>query len=332
MTRSLWFLTVSPVVVDGHIDPLSRVLSLVTIVEARPSRLLASGAWAVRYEGKPEVSFGYVRRGSVWLSQDGGERRRLDAGDCFVLAGGDAWTLGSDPDIEPGDGAAVCATNEDGTAVIGAGDDVCIEGGQIALDPAGSRLLFAVLPPLTMLRREDPNAVAVREALERFFAEAGSTRLGAALVSGHLGHIICVAALRAALQEPRGWLAAFADPLIGEAVRAVHADPGRRWTVAELAGIAHMATSSFAARFRALTGEGPLAHVLSLRMRVAAAEIRTTNRTIAAIGQELGYSSEASFSRAFKRSVGVAPGRWRAAVAPPLARAGVGRDLIWSLP
>lgn len=106
-------------------------------------------------------------------------------------------------------------------------------------------------------------------------------------------------------------MAAFSDPLIGEAVRSVYVDPGHPWTVAELAAMAYMARSSFTARFRALTGESPRALVLALRMRVAARELRSSARTLASIGEELGYSSEAAFSRAFKRAIGVAPGVWR---------------------
>jgi AraC-like DNA-binding protein len=297
-----------------RMDPLSRVMSLITVLEARPSRLRASGDWSLRYPGTSEVSFGHVRDGEVWAVTSSG-RWHVTPGDCFVHAGGDPLTLASDPDRAPTVGALVCARNADGTAVIGDGDMVCVEGGQIALDQAGAQLLFDVLPSLTVLRAGAAVADEVRAGLHRFFTEADSDRLGSTLIAAHLGQIVCVAALRAAIGEDdqgQGWLAALADPVIGPAVHAMHADPGRPWTVTELAKLAHLTRSSFSARYRTLTGEAPLAHVLRLRMRVAAREVRAGDRSIAAIARELGYSSDASFSRAFKRTTGLAPGRFRA--------------------
>jgi AraC-like DNA-binding protein len=295
-------------------DPFSRVMSLITVRETRPSRLRASGDWSLRYPGSSEVSFGHVRDGEVWAVADSG-RWRLAAGDCFVHAGGGALTLASDPERAPIVGGLVCARSANGTAVIGDGEEVCVEGGQIALDQAGAQLLFDVLPPLTVVRAADPAAAEVRAGLHRFFAEADSERLGSGLIAAHLGQIVCVTALRAAISEDGeapGWLAASADPVIGPAMHAMHADPGRPWTVAALARMVHLTRSSFSARYRSLTGEAPLGHVLRLRMRVAARELRAGDRSITAIARELGYSSDASFSRAFKRATGLAPGHFRA--------------------
>jgi AraC-like DNA-binding protein len=297
-------------------DPLSRVLSLITVCDVRPSRLRTAGEWALRFDGRPQLRFGQVRRGDLWVIDETTGRHHLGPGDCFVLASAGPFVFASDPARAPASGGAVCAYGQDGTAVIGDGDQTCVEGGQLLLDRAGAQLLFGVLAPVTVLPVDDPGTGEVRSALARFFAEADSDRLGASLVAAHLGQLICVAALRATLSDgdphTRGWLAAFADPLIGAAVQAMHADPRHPWTVAELAEAAHLARSSFSARYRAATGESPLAHVLRLRMRVAARELRTSDRSLVTIAQDLGYSSQAAFSRAFKRATGVTPGQWRA--------------------
>jgi AraC-like DNA-binding protein len=104
------------------------------------------------------------------------------------------------------------------------------------------------------------------------------------------------------------------DPAIGAALRAVHAEPQRPWTVADLAAEANLSRATFARRFHELVGVAPLAYVTDWRMALAREQLRDSDAGLAAIAQSLGYASEFSFAAAFKRHEGVAPGRWRAAV------------------
>jgi AraC-like DNA-binding protein len=110
------------------------------------------------------------------------------------------------------------------------------------------------------------------------------------------------------------WFRAMDDPAIGAALRAVHAQPQRPWTVAELAAEATLSRATFARRFHELVGVAPLAYVTDWRMALAREQLRDSDAGLAAIAQSLGYASEFSFAAAFKRHEGVAPGRWRAAV------------------
>lgn len=107
------------------------------------------------------------------------------------------------------------------------------------------------------------------------------------------------------------WFRASSDPHLGPALRAVHADPGHPWTVAELAARASLSRAAFARRFSLELGVAPLAYVTGWRMALARERLRDTNDGIAAIAQSLGYASEFSFAAAFKRREGIAPGRWR---------------------
>jgi AraC-like DNA-binding protein len=108
------------------------------------------------------------------------------------------------------------------------------------------------------------------------------------------------------------WFRAMNDPAVGPALRAVHADPARRWTVGELAAEAALSRATFARRFTEILGVGPLAYLTDWRMALAREQLRDSDARLAAIADALGYSSEFSFAAAFKRHEGVAPGRWRA--------------------
>jgi AraC-like DNA-binding protein len=107
------------------------------------------------------------------------------------------------------------------------------------------------------------------------------------------------------------WFRALADPRIGAVLRAVHASPGRHWTVAELAGEALLSRAAFARRFAAQLGVGPLAYLNDWRMALARERLRDSDDGLAAIAESLGYASEFSFAAAFKRRYGTPPGRWR---------------------
>lgn len=107
------------------------------------------------------------------------------------------------------------------------------------------------------------------------------------------------------------WARASSDPHLGPALRAIHADPGLPWTVAELAAHASLSRAAFARRFRHELGVAPLAYLTDWRMALARERLRDTNDGISAIAQSLGYASEFSFAAAFKRHEGTAPGRWR---------------------
>ena len=120
-------------------------------------------------------------------------------------------------------------------------------------------------------------------------------------------------------EQAPAWLRASADPAVGAALRALHAEPGRTWTVAALAERASLSRAAFARRFRELVGSAPLACLTEWRMALARERLSAGREPLAAIAHTLGYSSEFSFAAAFKRHHGVAPGRWRAEAAQAAA-------------
>jgi AraC-like DNA-binding protein len=116
--------------------------------------------------------------------------------------------------------------------------------------------------------------------------------------------------------SPRGarQSAALDDRIVSRALRLVHSDPARRWTVSDLAREAGTSRTVLTDRFNAVMGQSPIEYVTNWRMQLAAERIRNHQSTFAAIAADVGYESEAAFNRAFKRVIGVTPGRWRAGV------------------
>lgn len=116
------------------------------------------------------------------------------------------------------------------------------------------------------------------------------------------------------------WFAAASDDRIGPALRALHADPAKPWTVADLADAAALSRAAFARRFHELVGLPPLQYLTDWRMALAREELRTPGVGLAAVAAAVGYRSEYAFAAAFKRHHGVAPGRWRTSATRPEAR------------
>lgn len=111
---------------------------------------------------------------------------------------------------------------------------------------------------------------------------------------------------------PEGWLQGLSDPVVGSVLGKIHGEPATNWTVDELAKGAAVSRSVLADRFAKLTGQSPIRYLTSWRMELAAQRLEHTADTIAQIATDVGYESEATFNRAFKRHVGDPPAAWRA--------------------
>jgi transcriptional regulator GlxA family with amidase domain len=145
--------------------------------------------------------------------------------------------------------------------------------------------------------------------------EVLSSRPGADSVVTRLSEVIFIQALRTFLEQTphgqTGWIDALADPAIAVAVGLIVRQPGRRWSVPDLARASGMSRSGFASRFRQKTGETPMQFLSRWRLSRASLLLRETERSIADIAQEVGYESEVGFAKAFSRFAGAPPARYR---------------------
>jgi AraC-like DNA-binding protein len=181
----------------------------------------------------------------------------------------------------------------------------------VKFEHPAARTLAALLPPALHV---EPSGSAQSEWLQSTLrlvtAEAAQQRPGGETVLTRLTDVLVVQAIRAWLDEDpaarSGWLGALRDPQIGRALTLVHRFPARDWTLATLAGEVAMSRSAFAARFTELVGEPAMQYLTRWRLH-AALDWLDEGATVAELAGRLGYRSEAAFSRAFKRVVGVAP-------------------------
>lgn len=176
--------------------------------------------------------------------------------------------------------------------------------------------LFAALPPVVsvpVLGEAVPPTLA--KAAELLGLEADEGRRSG-FVAARLLEIFFAESIRwhaaNAGADQTGWFRGVADPRVGRAIAAIHAEPARAWTVADLAEFASISPSRFAARFREAVGESVLGYVTGWRMTLACRMLSDTSKCLAEIATEVGYTDLASFGRAFKASIGTSPARWRA--------------------
>ena len=295
-------------------DPLSDIVSLLEPHDCVAAGLDAGGDWSIRFERHAGLKCNAVLKGSCRLVVDGAEPVSLAAGDCAILPHGRPFVLSARPARSGEDARTVYApVPHGGTAVHGGGGDFFMTGSRFLLSGTAADLLLAALPPVLVVRG-GPERATLRWALERIADELREPGPGGALCIEHLSHLVLVQVMRRHLatspgQEP-GWLAAVADPRLSKAIAAVHADPARPWTVAELAARAGSSRTSFAVRFRRVAGQTPMAYLTRWRMLVAADRLRRTGASVARVAGDVGYASESAFAVAFKRATGRPPRRY----------------------
>lgn len=298
-------------------DPLSDVLSLLNTRSVLSATLLAGGAWALQFPPQPGLKFSAVIRGHCWLAIDGmAEPIRLQAGDCFLLRDSPPYRLASDLSLDAPGAHDIFVAATDGVARCGTAEDFLAIGGRFTFDETNAPLLLDALPHLIHVGADSDQAEVLRWVLTRLASELSAGGAGASLMTDHLSHIMLVQALRTHLMShahpPAGWLAALSDRKISTALGLLHAEPGRRWKLDELAKTVGMSRSTFALRFKQLVGASPLDYLLRWRMRLAGKALREGKQTVSAIALSHGYDTESAFSSAFKRVMGCAPKHYRA--------------------
>jgi AraC-like DNA-binding protein len=279
------------------------------------------------------VKLGGIARGECWIALEGRESILLREGDFYLLGNPPSYLMGSSLTVKPRPAKTVWKAFPDGIARLGPRrevDDTLVCGGSFEFDDPNAPLLLDVLPPLVHVRAGDPRGKLLGHLCQLLVAELLSKAVGGSLILDRLSQVLFVHMLRAHAENaarPAGWLGALGDERIGAALRAMHADVTHRWTLEELAGIAGMSRSAFAASFRSLVGNPPLEYLIQWRMSLARDALRHDTRSISELAFTTGYESESAFSTAFRRVVGCSPKEFRNRFRPHEAhRRGAGRS------
>jgi AraC-like DNA-binding protein len=290
-------------------------------------RAVFAPPWSMRIEDRAPLTIMAVLAGTAWVRPDGEGWVRLGPGDTAVARGPEPYVVADDPatapqvTIRPGQ---VCVTPDGvehpewfGTRTWGndaAGSTTLLVGTYDGDGEVGGRLLRA-LPRLLVL----PAGQLDSPLVPLLGAEIGKDEPGQEAVLDRLLDLLLIAVLRAWFARPDaaapGWYRANADLVVGPALRLLHHEPARPWTVASLATETGVSRAALARRFTELVGEPPMSFLAGWRLALAADLLRDPDATLGAVARQVGYGSAFALSAAFKRVRGVSPREHRAAVA-----------------
>lgn len=293
-------------------DPLAQVIQLLRPRAVFSKGISGAGRWGVRYAAFGHPGFCAVIEGRCRLAVDGEEAVVLEQGDFMLLPATPAFTMSGFVPVRPQViDPHVAAVSNDEEVRHGRSDgppEVRLLGGYFVFDSPDAAMLVSLLPAMIHVRGVERLSVLVRLVGE----EVGARSLGRELVLTRLVEILLVEALRAAPGEraPSGLLRGLADPRVSAALRRMHGDTERGWTIAELAKEAGMSRSAFFDRFTRIVGRAPMDYLLAWRMAVAKDLLRTGEIKLDEVARRVGYGSASTFSTAFSRHVGQPPGRY----------------------
>jgi len=312
-------------------DALSDLLRVVRLSGGVYLDAEFSAPWCVSAQGSPEdcrlamvepariMAFHFVLSGRLLFQVEGAPPVELHGGTMVLLPRNDLHTLASGPGLPPVSGDHLAQADPgDGLARIrygGGGEKTQIVCGFVGTDVRQHPLIDALPPVLTLDLNGTPSCDWVARSFRYASEELGSARPGSAAVLAMLSELLFVEAIRQYVAtlppDRRGWLSGLRDPVVGRALALLHTQIARAWTAEELAREVFLSRSAFAERFTALIGVPPIKYLATWRMQVAAQRLRETQRPITRIAMDVGYESEAAFTRAFKREHGASPAAWR---------------------
>jgi AraC-like DNA-binding protein len=277
------------------------------------------------------MEYHMMAKGSGWAAVSGHPPIRLGAGDIVMFPQGDRHVISSAPGLEPHPASAewiYSVRNDPKPLPLAFYQGMRVPGELMRLEDAESVLVCGFLgcdarpfnPLISALPRvlHLPAARAgdwVARVIDQAVAESNDRRPGGEAVLERLSEMMFVDAARRYLdslpEDSTGWLAGLRDRFVGRAIALMHERPDQEWTIEELGSAVGLSRSALHERFVQYVGQPPMQYLASWRIQLGARLLRDSNRNVATIALEVGYDSEAAFSRAFKRLVGVPPAAWR---------------------
>jgi len=307
-------------ILEGRMDQLSDVFGSMRIQEATYKRLEATAPWGVRYSGDigPQVRFGIVVRGSALLRfKNQRQNIPLSGGDVFIFVLNDeSFTLVDNPRSTVVDRRELEKLEVDGVIHYGGGGSLTsFAGGSFAMNTFGATPISTILPRFLHLRLEQNRSHAFQSVLDLLAAETAQPGIASSRLISCLYESLLLYAIRAyassSAAPKKGWLAAMSDKHLSKAIEAMRSGLEKNWSVESLAREARMSRSAFALKFRTVLGQTPLEYLTQWRMQKAGALIRSDNTSFSEVASAVGYGSESSFRRVFRREMGVAPREYR---------------------
>ena len=328
MTQDPEHLTRSP---SAQVDVLSEVLRGVRLTGAVFYRVSTTNPWPAiqvpmgqslspAFGGRTRnvASYHVLLEGTCWTGLGDGPQVRLRPGDVVVYPRGDPYFLSCDlpPAAASEDGELVDLLKGVASGRVApsitfgeAGERTTFVCGFLGCGPQAADPVLSGLPPLLHVSEPDER---LAQLVELALAEVDRAP-GGESIRERLSESMFLETLRQYLSRSSdlGWVASTTDAVVGQALVALHEDLRRSWTLSSLADAVGVSRSVLADRFTRTVGQPPMQYLGRVRLQLGARLLADSSATVAAIGRDVGYGSEAAFSHAFKRAYGVAPGAWR---------------------
>jgi AraC-like DNA-binding protein len=273
-------------------------------------------------QAKYVIEYHVVTKGHCWAGLLNQAPVRLEAGDILIFPQGDGHVFSSEPGMSAEPNLDIYRPPDDIqlpmpiVAGSGDGEEARIVCGFLGYDASPRHPLLDALPRMIHARAADREKGSWLDLfIPVAVAECTDKRPGGESILGRMSELMFVEVIRQYVERlPRsehGWLAGLRDRSVGRALNLIHGAPAHDWTLEKMAGTVGLSRSSLAERFSCYVGVPPMQYLTNWRMQLATEMLQDGVDSIAEIACQVGYESEAAFSRAFKRNLGVAPATWR---------------------
>jgi AraC-like DNA-binding protein/mannose-6-phosphate isomerase-like protein (cupin superfamily) len=303
------------------VDPLGEALHFLRMSGVFYCRSEFTAPWGLALPAFERcMMFHVVTSGECQLQVKGADPRTLRPGDLALVPHGDGHKLVSRAGARTRDlfdlPRELVSDRYEILRHGGGGAATVVVCGVVRFDHPAAHDLIRLLPRVIGIDAwSSPEAEWIQSTLRFMAFEARELRAGGETVITRLADILVVQAIRSWMSSDpvaqTGWLGALRDKQVGRAIALIHRDPAHQWEVATLANSVGMSRSAFAARFTELVGEPAMQYATRWKMRTAQMWLKEDDASLSELAGRLGYESEAAFSRAFKRFIGVSPGATR---------------------
>ena len=327
----------------AHMEVLSEVLKAVKLNGAMFYNAEFSAPWCARSVDAHTVTsylspnsqhviiFHLLTEGCGYAHVEGDNRPlRLNAGDILIVPHGDRHILGNGPPVMPMDRSQVLEqVLSQGLKVSrmgGGGETTKFICGYMSCEPHLSEVFLGGLPPILKVSiRDGASGQWLENSIRYSVDNVDASGPGGEAVLAKLSEVLFVETLRRYIAklptEQTGWLAGVRDPEVGKALALLHRKPAHPWTIAGLANEVGTSRSVLAERFQRYLSKTPIGYLTRWRLQLGAQMLKSTSHSVAQIAAEVGYESEPSFNRAFKRAFTLPPARFRTQSKPARTKA-----------
>ena len=300
-------------------DGLEIFLSGLRVQRAAFTRFEGYAPWGLDLDAYPHTKFGIVTEGSCFIDiKNDTSPVNLVRGSCYLLPRGNAFRIRHAVDGSTDKFEEVIKSHSLGSLLrYGSdGERTSVIGGQFVFTNDRYPLILDLLPPLICFNVNDEELDELQSTLKLLEKEIINPAPGTATILDSLADIFFIQTLRAYLLRSKtrnlGWAGILSDDRLGQALRLIHAESSKSWTIESLASQIGMSRASFSSHFKNKLGISPIAYLTRHRMNLAQDLLRRSESIgIAQVASQVGYDSDAAFNKAFKREVGISPALWR---------------------